>query len=157
MRSLLYSVALLASVSTALAQPLTSVPPGTNPETGARPGNEIGTKSSLPRGNTASNINESDVHSRIAPNLPTPRVGDDASPAVYLKDARNALSSGRTGAAQEALERAETSLLNSGVQPNDQSVQRVSDAREALAGHDRARAGQDIDGLLNSVGSQPEE
>lgn len=150
MRSLLYPVVLLASFGTALAQPLSTMPPTS--ETGARPGNDIGTKSSLPRGNTASNINDSDVHSRIAPNLPTPQVGDSASPAVYLKDAQNALHSGRTGAAQEALERAETSLLNTGVGPNDQALQQISDARQALAGHDRARTDQDISNLLSNVG-----
>ena len=68
----------------ALAQPATpvgpeGVPPGANPATGARPGNDIGTGMSLPMGNTASNINPTDTRSQIAPNLPSPAIGDGAS------------------------------------------------------------------------------
>src|SRR5690348_3578791 len=147
MRSLLLSASILFSLSGAgLAQPVTDqgVPPGANLETGARPGNPIGTKDSLPRGNVASNINESDVHSRIAPNLPTPRVGDEASAADYLQNARDSLMRGRTGEAQEALERAQTRLLEDRQMNNGQvdsdAIQRISDARQALASHNRARA-----------------
>jgi hypothetical protein len=55
MRSaLLPAIALAAVLGTpALAQ---TVPPGANPATGARPGNDIGTGMSMPMGSTASNI-----------------------------------------------------------------------------------------------------
>jgi hypothetical protein len=158
MRSLLLSASILFGLSgAALGQPMTDqgVPPGANLETGARPGNPIGTKDSLPRGNTASNINESDVHSRIAPNLPTPRVGDEASAGDYLQNARDALMRGRTGEAQEALERAQTRLMedrqmNNGQVDND-AIHRISDARQALASHDRARAEELIDSAMNTA------
>jgi hypothetical protein len=115
----------------------------------------MGTKHSLPRGNAASNINESDVHSRIAPNLPTPRVGDEASASSYLQNARDALVRGRTGEAQEALERAQTRLMedrqmNNGQADND-AIQRISDARQALASHDRAHAEELIDSAMNTA------
>ncbi len=42
------------------------VPPGANPQTGARPGNEIGTGQSLPRSNNAGNIGPQDTQSSIA-------------------------------------------------------------------------------------------
>ena len=158
MRSVLLSATMLVSLSgAALAQPVTDqgVPPGANSETGARPGNPIGTKDSLPRGNVASNINESDVHSRIAPNLPTPRVGDEASADDYLQNARQALMHGQTGEAQEALERAQTRLMEEGQINNGQAdngaIQRISDARQALASHDRARAQELIDSAMNTA------
>src|ERR1700733_10033962 len=68
------------------------VPPGANPATGARPGNEIGTGMSLPMGNSASNINPTDTRSMIAPTLPSPAVGDNASAPDYLAAARNSLA-----------------------------------------------------------------
>jgi hypothetical protein len=158
MRSVLLSATMLVSLSgAALAQPLTDqgVPPGANSDTGARPGNPIGTKDSLPRGNAASNINESDVHSRIGPNLPTPRVGDEASAGDYLQNARNALMHGQTGEAQEALERAQTRLmgnrqLDAGQADND-VIQRISDARQALASHDRGRAEELISAAMKTA------
>jgi hypothetical protein len=159
MRPLLYATTVLAALAgPALAQgpavPVTpqGVPPGANPETGARPGNEIGTKSSLPAGNRASNINEENKRSDIAPNLPTPRAGDDASASQYLQDAQTSLNQGRTGEAQEALERAQTRLLEdqqAGKSSGD-LIQRISDARQALGSHDQARAEELISGALNT-------
>ncbi len=90
-------------------------PPGTNPATGARPGNVIGTGSSLPRSNRASNITPSDTRSSVAPNLPSPPIGENASPRAYLIAARGALAAGRTGEAQQSLEMAQTRLLDRSV------------------------------------------
>ena len=39
------------------------VPAGADPETGARPGNVVGTGMSLPMGSRASNIDQMDTHS----------------------------------------------------------------------------------------------
>jgi hypothetical protein len=65
-----------------------------------------------PTSNSASNINPGDTSSTIAPQLPTPASGEDNAPTEYLIAARQALAAGRTGEAQEALERAETRLAD---------------------------------------------
>jgi hypothetical protein len=121
----------------------------------ARPGNEIGTGSSLPLGDRASNIEGSDTRSQIAPNLPPPLVGPDASPRAFLLAARDALAAGRTGAAQEALERAQTRLLDRSVplfqtDTPDRSplVDQISAALHALGARDWQRAMQIIDATI---------
>jgi hypothetical protein len=141
------TIPLLAS-----AQPL---PPSVNPETGARPGNEIGTGSSLPLSDKASNIAPGDTTSAIAPNLPSPPIGENASVRDYLVAARSALLLGRTGEAQQALEMAETRALDRSVplfQTNtvDQSplVGEIGQALQALGGGDRGRAVQIIEAAL---------
>jgi hypothetical protein len=130
---------LLVAATPAVAQ--------TDPATGARPGNVIGTGQSLPLSDKASNATAGDTSSVIAPRLPTPGVGDDASPLAFLQAAERALILGRTGEAQEAIERAESRLLDRDVapsaagQPSGQKlVAIVGDARRALAAGDRAGA-----------------
>jgi hypothetical protein len=136
----------------ASAQPL---PPGVNPETGARPGNEIGTGSSLPLSDKASNISPGDTTSAIAPNLPSPPIGENASVRDYLAAARSALLLGQTGEAQQALEMAETRALDRSVplfQTNvvDKSplVGEIGQALQALGAGDRGRAVQIIEAAL---------
>ena len=73
------------------------VPPGANPATGARPGNDIGTGMSLPMGTRASNIDAADTRSVIAPNLPSPPLDRNASAADFLRAAQTALQANRTG------------------------------------------------------------
>jgi hypothetical protein len=121
----------------------------------ARPGNEIGTGSSLPLGDRASNIEGSETRPQIAPNLPSPLLGPDASPRAYLLAARDALAAGRTGAAQEALERAQTRLLDRSVplfqtDTPDRSplVDQISAALRALGNRDSPQAMQIIDATL---------
>lgn len=135
----------------AVAQPAVpvgpqGVPPGANPATGARPGNEIGTGMSMPMGSTASNINPTDTRSEIAPNLPSPAIGENASAPDYLDAARKALAAGRTGEAQQSLEMAQTRLLDRSVplfQTHTPSanpvVSQISQALQALAAGDRAQ------------------
>lgn len=125
------------------------------PLTGARPGNVIGTGQSLPLSDKASNATAGDTRSVIAPRLPVPSAGDDASPRGFLEAAQRALTLGRTGEAQEALERAESRLLDRSVAPSragQPSVQplvaRTADARRALAAGDRGRAQQMIGQVL---------
>src|SRR5689334_11453083 len=156
MRSMALSFTLLACLAAtpALAQPAVpvapqGVPPGAYPETGARPGNVIGTGMSMPLGTRASNIDQSDTRSQIAPNLPSPIVAPNASPADYLRAAQQSLQAGRTGEAQQALEMAETRLLDRSVpigQVNspDQNpaIAQVNQALQALAAGDRAQAMQ---------------
>ena len=56
-----------------------------------------------------------DIASTIATRLPEPPVDDNASVQTLLLAARNALAAGRSGEAQEALERAETRALDRSV------------------------------------------
>ncbi len=180
MRSTLLSAALVASLITpALAQtgmtpapgaapaypppnaapayppPSTAVPAGANPATGARPGNVVGTGMSLPMGNRASNIDQRDIRSDIAPNLPSPQVGPNASPVDYLRAAQSALASGRTGETQQALEEAQTRLLDRAVpygqtnNPSDNpAVAQITQALHALAAGDRAQCMQLIQSAI---------
>lgn len=136
---------------------LAQAPSGTNPATGARPGHEPGTGESLPLSNKASNIAPTDTRSNIAPTLPQPAIGDNATTGDYLKAARAALVAGRTGQAQQSLEMAETRALDRSVAqdqtntPSDsQLVARISDARHALGSGDRTHAIQLIDLALSS-------
>lgn len=139
--------------------PMQPVPPGVNPETGARPGNVIGTGMSLPTSNRASNIDSGDTRSVIAPRLPSPDVGQNAGPRAQLMAARQALAAGQTGAAQEALERAETRLLDRSVVPSRANlpdrtplVTMVGQARRTLATGDRNTTMQMIDQILARMG-----
>jgi len=113
--------------------------------TGAASGQGVSTRSS--------NTTPYDTRSQIAPRLPTPAVGADTRPWRYLENARRALAAGHTGEAQEALERAETRLLNStptGGAPEMPGglIHDVGDARRALGLHDTASALRILDGIL---------
>ena len=142
----------------ALAQTMSAtqdVPPGINPVTGARPGNDIGTGMSMPMGSHASNIDQQDTRSTIAPNLPAPQIGEGASPVDYLRAAQSALAAGRTGEAQQALEMAQTRMLDRSVvygqtdNPSDNpAVIQTRDALHALAAGDRAQAMQLIQSAI---------
>jgi hypothetical protein len=166
MRSLAMSVAVLATlaVTPVLAQGTITpqgVPPGTNPETGARPGNDIGTGMSMPMGYRASNIDHNNTHSLIAPNLPSPQVGPNAGPVEFLRAAQSALQAGRTGEAQQSLEMAQTRLLDRSVpmgQTNNPSdhpgVTQISQALRALAAGDRAQAMQLIQAAIPAATAQ---
>jgi hypothetical protein len=162
MRSLALSVTILASLAgtPVVAQPAGTitpqgVPPGTSAETGARPGNEVGTGMSMPMGTRASNIDQSNTRSLIAPNLGTPSLGENASPVDYLRAAQSALQVGRTGEAQQSLEMAQTRLLDRSVpmqqtnNPSDNpAVTQISQALRALASGDRAQAMQAIQSAI---------
>ena len=79
-----------------------------------------------PTSNKASNIGAADTASPIAPALPSPDLGPGAPPLAFLHAARAALATGRTGEAQQALEMAETRLLDRSTplfQTNDPSTQ----------------------------------
>lgn len=148
---------LITNMAAAQGVPLTSqgVPPGTDPQTGARPGNDIGTGQSLPLSNNAGNIGPQDTRSAIAPNLPSPDVEENAPPATYLRAARAALLQGRTGEAQQALEMAETRALDrsvplfqTGTPSSSPMVDTIEKALNALGTGDRAGAAQFIEQAL---------
>jgi hypothetical protein len=137
----------VASAETTLQTFPLGVPPGTDPLTGARPGNEIGTGNSLPKSDKASNITEADTRSVLAPNLPSPPLGENASSRDYLAAARGALAAGHTGEAQQALEMAETRALDRSVPLfqttapiKDPLVAEIEDALHTLSAGDRLRS-----------------
>jgi hypothetical protein len=122
-------------------------------DTGARPGNDIGTGMSLPRSDKAGNLNAATTHSELAPNLPAP-AGAETVRALLLA-ARQDLAANQTGAAQEALERAETRALDRSipvgterVPAQDPLVMAVTQARDAMAAGNMGGAIGIIDGAL---------
>jgi hypothetical protein len=95
----------------------------------------------------------------ISPHPPTTSVDENASADQHLRDAQIALSRHRTEEAQEALERAETRVLNSAPEGNlsqNSTVITIERAREAM-GHvrylrpDPGQAGQLIDQALSQT------
>ncbi len=125
-------------------------------DTGARPGNDIGTGMSLPRSDKASNINAATAGSTLAPNLPAPPASEDTQ--TLLLYARQALREGRTGEAQEALERAETRALDRSVVAGTQNVpasgpliSATAAARQAIAAGNNPGAIKIIDDALPSA------
>ena len=104
---------------------------------------EPGTGQSGPASDKASNIDGSDSRSDIAPHFQSPGVDENAGPVGYLKAAEAALAHHRTGEAQQALEMAETRLLDrstpvteASVPSQNDMVQQVSMARQALGHND---------------------
>ncbi len=160
--SIAIAVAFGGMMSVASAQPQSfpgGVPAGANPETGARPGNVIGTGSSLPRSEKSGNISPSDTRSLLAPNLPSPPVAANAPPRDYLVAARAALAAGRTGEAQQALEMAETRVLDRSVPHmqttgpiDDPLVGEIENALHTLSAGDHARALQIIEAAIPHAG-----
>ncbi len=127
-----------------------------------RPGNEIGTGQSLPLSDKASNITPDDTRSSIAPRLPAPPVNENAGPMAFLRAARDSLVAGRTGEAQEALERAESRMLDRAVRPSAAQaparsplIEQIAEARGAIALGDRQHAIQLIDAALRNPGPMP--
>ena len=93
------------------------------------------------------------------PHFPSPKVGENASPDRYLKAAEAALKQHRSGEADQALEMAETRLLDRSTPANDANqpdqsgmVQQVSRARQALAKNDYAGARRAIGMAMQSSG-----
>lgn len=122
---------------------------------GARPGHAVGVGASEPSSSRASNITSADTKSTIAPTLPSPDVGLDATPFEYLRSARAALVAGQTGQAQQALEMAETRVLARVVPPGQmtgpmesQFVAQIREARRAIGAGDSPAAISLIDRAL---------
>ncbi len=93
---------------------------------GARAGQVRGDIGSEPRSTKASNIVPSNTNRVIAPELPSPGLGPDATSRDYLRVARVSLAAGRTGKAQQSLEMAETRALSGSETPAQ--AQRPSDS-----------------------------
>lgn len=112
-----------------------------------------------PYSTKASHI-EAQSGSVVAPQLPTPPGGENASGRTFLRDAEMALNQNRTEEAHEALERAETAFLDNPrapVEDNHQaqnSAQQVTEqARQALGRGDIAQAKSLIHQALAQVSS----
>lgn len=152
-KMIIYPTALLAAqlaVAQAQMAPQTTA-------TGALPGNDIGTRSSLPRSPYASNITPGDTKSTIAPTPPEPDVGPDADVRQLLMAGNQAISAGQTGTADEALEQAETQLLIRSVPQTqtdyvsqDPLVEQIDQVRTTLGRNDNALASQLINQILMS-------
>jgi hypothetical protein len=118
-----------------------------------------GTGESGPASAQASNIDRADTRSVIAPHLPSPDLGENAGPERYLRVADRALRAHKTGEAQQALEMAETRLLDRSTAPSqanqpDQSprVEAVNNALRALASRNWEGARKDIQEAMNRGG-----
>ncbi len=105
---------------------------------------------------------DSSPRSVVAPRLPVPPVSPDAGPQPFLTTARDAVLAGRTGAAEEALERAETRLLNrsatqaAATSPDlDRAVLDVGAARHSLVVRDRPATLRAIDDALEALQAEP--
>jgi hypothetical protein len=134
--------------------------PGNATGTMARPGHEPGVGVSEPASGRAGHIQGAE-RSTIAPRLPTPPGGENASAETYLRDAQTALRRHRTGQAQEALERAETAFLNSPANPSapgqppatSPAQQTTEQARQALGNRNTSEAERLVDQALSQVAS----
>lgn len=122
--------------SSQMAQPDQSAPPTDAYRGGA----------GSPFSNQASNTGRGNARSEIAPRLPTPEAASN-TPEALLVAAQRALRQGRTGAAQQALEMAETRVLSRTVDPSMANqpdsamiVQHIGEARRALGSRNMAAA-----------------
>ncbi len=100
-----------------------------------------------PSSTMPSNVGPGSTHTLWSPQLPTPPVSEDSPPSAFIQAAETAIAAGRLGEAQEAIERAESRVLNRSVRPSKAGeasqqalVQQLSEARQALARGDRAGA-----------------
>jgi len=104
------------------------------------------------------NAAPSDTGPPTAHPLPELHLPADEPPRTFLEAARRALEAGRMREAQEALERAETWLLNgsaahvqAGSPESEHAVLDIGATRRALAAHDRQGAIRAIDDALAAV------
>lgn len=163
-KSLLLTAALLglagggAAVPSAQAQPARRTGPapadayenaGVVPPTSAYQGG-----AGVPLSPHASNIGPGTARSEIAPRLPNPDAPSN-SPEALLRAAQRALSRGQTGAAQQALEMAETRILSRTTDPSMANqpdtaamTQHIGAARRALGAGDRNGAQAEIQQAL---------
>jgi hypothetical protein len=108
-----------------------------------------------PFSNRASNIEGAGTHAEIAPRLPNPDAsGDDVH--AFLIAADKAMAQNQTGAAQEALERAETRILTRSTDPalasrpdTQPTARAINEARLALGQNDVHRARNILEHVLN--------
>ncbi|MDE1895446.1 MAG: hypothetical protein KGH91_00050 [Rhodospirillales bacterium] len=148
---------MLMFASALLAAPLAMAQMAPQTSDGALPGNDIGTRSSLPRSPNASNINSGDMTSTIAPTPPAPDVPPGSTVSAYLTSASQSLSARQTGTADEALEEAETAILQRSVPASmgnmpssDPVVAQIEQARQDIGDNNDQGALATIQQILAS-------
>ncbi len=116
---------------------------------------DTGRTGSQPSSDRASNIAGAAAAPEVAPSLPVPNVGPNASAQDWLNAARAALALGQTGKAQEAMERAQTRLLDRSVPlfqtrqlSTHPAIPLISEALRALGAGDREGAMRYLDQAL---------
>ena len=131
----------LAQTAARRAPPAYPADDGTAPPTSAYRGG-----ASVPLSEKASNLGGATTRSEIAPRLPSPDASSN-TPEALLRAAQRSLSQNRTGAAQQALEMAETRILSRTIDPTALGtpdpaamVQHIGEARRALGAGNRAGA-----------------
>jgi hypothetical protein len=93
--------------------------------------------------------------------LPSPGVAEPGRPSDYLRAAQSALVAGRNGEAQEALEMAQTRMLDRSVSqgqtnnPSDNpTVGQIAQALQALAARDRANCLRMVQAAIETATAQ---
>jgi len=99
-----------------------------------------------------------DEHVVVLPPLPAPNLPENAKPSDFLRAAQSSLAAGHKGEAQDALEMAQTRLLDRSVplgHTEDPSksplVGQISQALQALAAGDRAACMQAIQAAIGGA------
>lgn len=94
-------------------------------------------------------------------NLPSPDLPENAKVVDFLRAAQSAIAAGRTGEAENALEMAQTRILDRSVplfqtqNPSDNpTVVQITQARQALAAGDRNSVLQLIGAAIDSASAQ---
>ena len=119
------------------------------------------TRGTQPMSNAASNLpGQPQASPNFAPSLPTPEVSGD-KPSEFLKSARRALAAGRTGEAQQAMEMAQTRMLDrsvamgqTGVPSRNPTVLQIQQALDDLGRGDRAASLQKLEAAIASAVEQ---
>jgi hypothetical protein len=149
--STIAGLALAGTALTASAQTTSAMPGATMP--GGPPYGQN------PYSNKASNLPGSPITSTVAPALPSPDLGPNATVGQYLSVARSSLTAGQTGRAQAALEDAETLALTravpytAGGQPDSSPLVRsISAALQALGANDMVSAAHYTDLAMQQAG-----
>ena len=158
MRRILLCCSAIAGL--ALAAP--SFAPCAGAQTMTQPGTQPGGPpyGANPYSTKASNLPGSPITSTVAPALPSPDLGPNATVGQYLTVARSALTAGQTGRAQAALEDAETLALtrsvpySAGGQPaSSPLVKTINSALQALGSNDLIGAAHYTDLAMQQAGA----
>jgi hypothetical protein len=114
-----------------------------------------------PAPNANLNLVRDDSQGTAIPPLPSPSGGDEQRASDYLKAAQGALAAGRNDEARQALEMAQTRMLDRSVplgqtnNPSDNpTVVQISQALQALTARDRATCMQLIQAAIGSASAQ---
>ena len=97
----------------------------------------------------------------VLPPLPEPSLPEGSRPSDYLRAAQGELAAGRTREVESALEMAQTRILDRSVplgqtgNPSDNpTIGQITQARQALAAHDRTACLQLVQAAIASATAQ---